>query len=158
MPRDPIDISTRGEARRARQIGELEDQKYPIKVRVGSGPAGAEGPEGKEGKQGPEGKEGKQGPEGKEGAGNKFTFGVIEVTIAKAAEFSAETEIEHKFGATPTIVELTTDAKNVTASLPSSAYLIGGPGATKFKFQVKINGAAATAIEAKKVPVHWLVG
>jgi len=143
MPRDLIDISITSSQRSARKFGELDDQKDPIRLRVGSGPAGAEGKEGKEGKEGPAGSE------------IPIKRGMTEVTINKGAEFSAEIEVEHGLSKTPTSVQLTTDGKNVGASLPPTAWLVGAPGATKFKFQIKINGTAATTTEAKKVPVYW---
>lgn len=50
MPRDPKDISINSTQRTQRRIGELDDQKDPIRLRVGTGPAGSEGKEGPEGK------------------------------------------------------------------------------------------------------------
>lgn len=47
MPRDPRDISTQAEERRQRRLGVLEDQKDPIRLRVGSGPSGAKGESGR---------------------------------------------------------------------------------------------------------------
>jgi hypothetical protein len=55
MPRDPRDVSTHGNAKQARRIAALEDQKDPIRLRTGTGPAGAEGKEGPTGKEGPPG-------------------------------------------------------------------------------------------------------
>lgn len=43
MPRDPRDLSVSGAARSSRRVAELEDQKDLIRLRVGSGPAGADG-------------------------------------------------------------------------------------------------------------------
>lgn len=43
MPRDPKDISVNSEQRRSRHLGELDDQKDPIRLRTGTGPAGENG-------------------------------------------------------------------------------------------------------------------
>lgn len=43
MPRDPHDLSSSGGARQARRLGQLEDQKDPIMLRTGTGPAGENG-------------------------------------------------------------------------------------------------------------------
>lgn len=88
MPRDPIDISTQGESRRARQIGELEDQKYPIKIRVGTGPAGAEG---------------------KEGPGRKSTVGEGTAEFKESEENSKVATVEHKLGSKPSHINISVE-------------------------------------------------
>lgn len=49
MPRDPNDTSIDAPQKIQRRLGEFEDQKGLIRLRVGAGPAGAEGKEGKAG-------------------------------------------------------------------------------------------------------------
>lgn len=58
MPRDPKDISLTAGQRQQRRIGELDDQKDPIRLRVGAGPAGATGAEGPPGADGEDGIDG----------------------------------------------------------------------------------------------------
>ena len=43
MPRDPKDISISDRQRTQRRLGEFDDQKDPIRLRTGTGPAGADG-------------------------------------------------------------------------------------------------------------------
>lgn len=43
MPRDPKDISIGAVQRTQRRLGEFDDQKDPIRLRTGTGPAGADG-------------------------------------------------------------------------------------------------------------------
>lgn len=58
MPRDPLDISINAPEKVQRRLGEADDQKEPIRLRVGSGPAGATG------EQGPPGEDGEDGLDG----------------------------------------------------------------------------------------------
>ena len=58
MPRDPLDISINAPEKVQRRLGEADDQKEPIRLRVGAGPAGATG------EQGPPGEDGEDGLDG----------------------------------------------------------------------------------------------
>lgn len=58
MPRDPRDTTTSATEKIQRRLGEADDQKEPIRLRVGAGPAGATG------KEGPKGEDGEDGTDG----------------------------------------------------------------------------------------------
>jgi hypothetical protein len=106
MPRDPIDISITSPQRSARKFGEFDDAKDPIRLRIGSGPAGAEGKEGKEGPAGAEGKEGKEGPAG---SGRKSTVGEATAEFKEAEENSKVATIEHKLGSKPSHINISVE-------------------------------------------------
>lgn len=72
MPRDPKDISVVAPERQQRRIGELEDQKDPLRIRVGAGPAGPEGAEGKPGLNGAKWYSGTEEPAGGLGSNGDF--------------------------------------------------------------------------------------
>lgn len=58
MPRDPRDTTTSSTEKVYRRLGEADDQKDPIRLRVGAGPAGATGEEGPPGTDGEDGLDG----------------------------------------------------------------------------------------------------
>jgi hypothetical protein len=58
MPRDPRDTTTSATEKIHRRLGEADDQKEPIRLRVGAGPAGATGKEGPKGENGTNGTNG----------------------------------------------------------------------------------------------------
>jgi hypothetical protein len=81
MPRDPKDTSVTGPERTARRLGEADDQKEPIRSRVGAGPTGAEG---KEGPAGPKGEKGETGATGAAGRDGQIGRGLWRPTGTKA--------------------------------------------------------------------------
>jgi hypothetical protein len=127
MPRDPIDISVSSPERSARKLGEFDDAKDPIRLRVGSGPAGAEGPEGKEGKEGPAGGE------------IPIARGETTVKIKSGATESEEKTIEHGLGAKPTFVGLSIERAKGSGTF---GFRIISRTTTKFTFMLNQTPAA----------------
>ncbi len=92
MPRDPKDISLNSTDRAARRLGELDDQKDPVRLKGGS--SGSEGPE---------------GPEGPPGEGRKSTVGESTATFVGEAENSSVKSVAHELGSKPTHINISVE-------------------------------------------------
>lgn len=102
MPRDPKDISFAANQRTQRRIGELEDQKDPIRIRVGAGPGGPEGAEGPAGEDGSTWFSGSGAPAGGLGVNGDFYLNTLneDVYEKSGGSWSVITNIKGEKGAT----------------------------------------------------------